>query len=360
MSIQAITPEQILSVNVDAIIGDVRPATCESFARAFESALRSMNRDDAATAVVQFIYELMGLRSAFEHPTQPFRPAIVTASNRSLILSDLTNQDAVIIRALAERTQHAALGARLYDVVWEVARDHTACKMASELYLKSASECSSEADVPWNYVIDCYRRGLALARRLGRKREHYKNAHQAFESATLAAVGAGDGRGCRFLRLLLEVGPVDATPFVNSAKAQGIKARESNDLYLSRTYIELARDLARGSLPEIKACSALLGETYVHEAQTTAANNHTRSSLLIRAIEEYRKAGDRDRVRALRKKLADVQYLSTLEMVDVVESIDWTDVAEQMETYVQGAPFPTAMLRLNRNAWSRDHRNRAT
>lgn len=340
--------DRICEIDIDALISDAHPPGCSEFADAFASVLSKMKADSAEPeliAIIQCLYETCRLWPRFDEPTQPYRPGILWQGRRSLSLTDLSRADAAAFRALAQRTNHPLLKARLLDLVWETARDHVVCREAAALYLDSAALLLASDKLN---ALEHYRRGVYLSGRLGLKNEPFQRAQAALASATKAELLVGGGIACRFLELALEVGTVDPSEFGDLSKIQGDAVREKGDLELARQFYDVARGFYRRARREadVKACGIAIARSLVAEAERHVSS-HGKGSLLVRAIEEFRASGDRASVLEHRKMLAEVQYNSTLEMATIVSPpVDLAKEAEAMREHVRGKTLFGAIARL--------------
>jgi hypothetical protein len=91
---------------------------------AARDAQHSGNAD--AAAVYGLLEDITGFSPSFDTPESPYVPLFQMRAKRSMLPSDLSSSDVEIIREVAQLTKDTALGARLFDIIWETTKDHKA------------------------------------------------------------------------------------------------------------------------------------------------------------------------------------------------------------------------------------------
>src|SRR5438094_979967 len=124
----------LASVDMEGPLAQAERPCCEYYMTAYgKVAQQAEEKGDAnLAATYRFLQVLVGFHPSFDTPDQPFVPWFQMDGKRALIPSDLSAPDIQAVRELAKLTRDPSLRSRLFDVVWEFAKDHTACAEAAK------------------------------------------------------------------------------------------------------------------------------------------------------------------------------------------------------------------------------------
>ena len=124
---------------------------------------------------------------------------------RGFVPSDLLPDDILAVKELTKFTKDSELRSRLFDVLWILTKDHTACAEAAASYVRAAEKLDAEDG--WTFGVRSYHRGLYLAAKLGRTKDLFKQADESLQQATrLAAKGSEQFQCCKYMELLISFG----------------------------------------------------------------------------------------------------------------------------------------------------------
>jgi hypothetical protein len=341
----------LVNVNIEGPLKDADRPSCKYFSSPyFNAAKHAEDTGDAQTAATyRFLSVLVGFQPSYDTPEQPYVPIMQWEGKRSLIPSDLTTDDIAALRELAPLAKDVALRSRLFDLVWELTKDHKACGLAAEAYVAAAERLDTPEN--WLHASTCYQRAVQLAAKLGRGKELFQKVAKSLQRATRASAGEQEAfRCCRYLRLIQRYGCGDAAVFAGIAEKIAQDASKADNPYKARAYWEVAADLRESAKDAGAATAARLaaGETYVIEAEKGATGNvkMAAASSLIKGIEALRRAGAApERIEELRRKLGQYQEGLRAEMQTFSTEIDISDAVESARQHVKCATLNEALFR---------------
>jgi hypothetical protein len=344
--------ENLDDIDVDAPIANARQPCCEYFRDEFMSAAnKSEEAGDSRTAsVYRFLNTLVGFHASFDTPARPFTAWIQIDGRRSPMPSDLAELDISAIQQLAPRCKHPALRSRLFDLLWELRRDHNACAEAVEAYVVAADRLNtSQGSI---HAAPYYHRALQLAGSLGRSKELFQRVAQAVQQvARDAATDVSELRCLKYLRIIHSHSSGNALEFAQIAEDLAKALSRLGDFYKARAYWEVAADLRRASGdPQAERAARLaVGETYIDEADKrssgSAGSAMAAASLLISGIECLRRAGEApERIANLRVKLRELQEGSLEEMQRFSTEVDISEAVRSARDHVKRDTLPEALF----------------
>jgi Domain of unknown function (DUF4209) len=346
---------QLASIDIDSPLAKAKAPSCEYYIEHYGQAAKEAEGKGEAqkAAVYLFLQSIVSFHPSFDTPAQPFVPMCQTEDKRSLIPSDLTSADIEVARILAKQTTDSALGARLSDVVWEVAKDHVAGMDAANFYVAAAEKL----DVSGHHgtsAVRSFKRGLYLAGRFGRNKPLFEKAAETLVAAAKRAVTSSKPYYCgQLMRLMLavNVGKPDEFAVISSSIAAASKG--GGDLRKAKAYWEIEAEWQKRTKDNTAEQKALLaaGEAAVVEAENRAqgkgASFMAAASLLAKAIEELRQAGaSKDRILELRRRLNELQEQSLSEFQTFSTGMDISELVVRAHDHVKANDFPTAALKL--------------
>lgn len=341
------------SVALEAPLLEERAQVCEHYITSYANAAKEAEgRGDAkASYAYQFLNVLTSFHPDFGDPTAPYRSMWIMDERRSLVPSDLSENDYPVIREIAVRVNDPALRARLYDVLWIEERNHLDCREASASYLESAKHLDTNDD--WTFAVTQYFRGLQLASKLGRNQDSFQTVSMELVAAILRTRDSEEEyRTSQFLDVAIEFRCGEPSELAEIAKQIGDRAAEANDHRKSRSYWELEAKLRSGEVDDDLALEAerRAAETLVAEAEERASGPNgsflAAASFLKDGIEALRRARiPRERIDELKMRLAEYQRNSLSEMQSFEISVDISKMVAKARDHVKGRNFFEALQR---------------
>ncbi len=260
------------------------------------------------------------------------------------------------MKTLAQRVTLAAARARVADLVWQKARDHTMAEIAVKAYLEAGQPYETPDE--WPSCTGRYSRALQVAAEAGKGRPLFTDTLKCLEEA-IERHGPNDSSflTCQLMEMV----------FDHKRREPDVCARYSAMLTCIAGRFEQAGNFhgARecwglrekwenaGCKPDgARAARAELAESFVKEAERELASetpNHTHASFLLRhavGILDKSQPDSRPRIAELRRKLEELAEKTRGEMKGTRHSIDVTDIASAARARVSGKSLPDAMVGL--------------
>lgn len=344
---------QIGNVDFEAPLAEAKSPCCDYYVTQYGKAAEQAKEkgDVNAAAIYHFLGAITSFYPRFDTPDQPFSPMIQMEGKRSPIPSDLLPDDILALRQLTKFVKDAALRSRLFDVLWELTKDHTACAEASASYVLAAEKLNTIDG--WVHTTAHYHRGLYLAAKLGRTKDLFKRASESLQQAVRTAANDSEQfRCCQLMEILIRFGCGDPAEFAPIAADRAKKASDESDHRCSRHYWEVAADFYKFSKNPTgeKAARLAAAETHVSEyeqrIQGAGASAMAAAWFLQNGIEALRQAGaSRERIDELRSRLTKLQADSLKEMKTVSTKIDISKPVEAAREHVQSPDFTEALFK---------------
>lgn len=289
----------------------------------------------------------------------PFGPMAEFGNRRSALPQDFAPSDLEAMGQAATYIEDPWLRARLADIVWlsNKPRDVKFGQLAYRAYTDIPLEASS-----WHFgAVDCWARGIAICRQLGRAEIGSLIEIEKILLEKARAAVSDDGFFLIKVSRLLKDGRMGydhaqelAVLLVKAAESAG----EVGDFHRARNYFIAAGDwYSVAKLTELQAdCICSAAETYVKEAQarmTSPNPSHmVAASFLENAIQQYRlvpkamrgKRNVNQRMEELHRLMNEHGENVMAEMVTIQsESIDVSDIVRQVTEMVSGKSLSAAM-----------------
>ncbi len=186
-------------------------------------------------------------------------------------------------------------------------------EIAAGAYLKAFKQIDDGEN--WAYELDCLKRGMALARMLGRETQLFAD-YVGFIEARLASLETTctDSLGAYLLDLLFEHRAGDTAVCARIAETIGNRLEPTGASSLARDYYDIAAKFLRvnGDMANVQRLGIMKGESLVRQAEACigkegqgyfAATHH-----LAIAIECFRQSGaDEAKIESLHKRLIEWQ-----------------------------------------------------
>lgn len=115
-----ITREQLDLVDVNRTLAAVTSVECRDVNRCLVAL--DGERPEEHLAAIRLLSGLTSYHFVPDHPTEPFKPMWTTGDRRSLVPTDLLQEQIDVIAEFAPTVTHLGLRARLCDVSWFMQR----------------------------------------------------------------------------------------------------------------------------------------------------------------------------------------------------------------------------------------------
>jgi hypothetical protein len=306
--------------------------------------------DTIASAVYRFLGQICFIHLQPDSKDEPLRAGWVSGTARSAAIEDFDEQARDTIEQLVTLTTIPLLRARLADMTWLLRKNYKMAEHAATSYLAAFKAVDDAGH--WAYEFDCLKRGMALARMLGAKKQLFLDYVDFVETrlASLETTGT-DSLGAGLLDLLFEYRVGDPSVAARIAEALGDRLEPAGNSFLAQTYFDIAsrflranNDAANAQRLGIKKADSLLAQAEScigKEAQGYFAGSHH----LARAIECLRQSGgDTARVEELHQRLLEWQAKATSEMTTASHEIDVSEIIKHAEQRVRGKTLPDAIF----------------
>lgn len=306
--------------------------------------------DTAASAVYRFLGQICFIHLQPDSKDQPLRAGWVSGTGRSAAIEDFNEQARDTIEQLVPLTSIPLLQARFADIIWLLRKNYKLAEHAVTSYLAAFKAVDDAGH--WAYEFDCLKRGMALARMLGAKKQLFLD-YVHFVEARLASLETSgtDSLGAGLLDLLFEYRVGDPSVAARVGEALGDRLEAEGNSFLAQTYFDIAsrflranNDVANAQRLGIKKADSLVAQAEScigKEAQGYFAGSHH----LARAVECLRQSGgDAARVDALHQRLLAWQAKATSEMKSASHEIDVSAIIKHAKQRVRGKALPDAIF----------------
>jgi Domain of unknown function (DUF4209) len=306
--------------------------------------------DAKAAAVYRFLGHIAFIHLDPENKDQPLKPAWISATGRSAAIEDFDEQARDTIEQLIDATTFPLLRARFADMIWLLRKNYKMAEKAAKDYL-AAFKAVDNGD-SWAYEFDCLKRGMALARMLGPKKQLFLDYLSFIETRLTALEGTCvDSLGAGLLDLLFDYRVGDCAVCARIAETIGDRMHTTGSSFLGRDYFDIASRFhrANGDGANADRLGIKKGESLVTEAESCIGKDgkgyFAGTHHLAVAIECLRQShGDEARIQALHKKLVDWQAKVNDEMKSVGHEIDVSQIIKQAQERVRGKTLPDAIF----------------
>lgn len=331
---------------IAALIDVCEPKECRTFAR--KCGEQTGTADEQGWKLLQQVFSFLFKPT---NTVEPFEPFAVGDGKRSMIPSDLTDEQLDELRATLDEIADPEYQARIGDVLWLRRKDAKTARVAVRAYLETGKLL--EDPMRWLQSMQRYERALRLARQIEPKGDLPKLVLSHLESRVIHYDG-GDPLffSYKALKLLAEFRYGDFSILAAIAGKAANQAFVNGDFRRARSYYEVqAEHLKLGKKnDEAEAARIASARTHVDEAESREAKGeyiaaHTFWGDAISAF--------RDRA-SLRKEIPELQkrYSASGEKLrDEMEEInsDPIDISEFVEgsrAAVRELPWPDAFYKL--------------
>ncbi len=278
--------------------------------------------ESGAARALELLADLAMMRFVPGEKMDPYQPVVRYQGKRSMVPSDLTQNELKFLMDLIPRIDDPELKARIADVVWLGTRNYGCAQTAVESFLCSAENL--EKTEQWSFVSQRLERAFHLARSI-RNIPLSEKVKDRIDNLSQKRMDQGDLHSVGYLlEILSESRSGDPVKYANMAMMLAEKAERAHDFdaanrmwNLSGTWWQYA-----GKKDEARAARIRSAETNVRKAdlfgESEQPNYLLISAFLEQAVQEYRRiGGEKDRVKVLHARLLKSQRKSIKEMKTV-------------------------------------------
>lgn len=302
------------------------------------------------SAVYRFLGQISFIHLQPDNKDQPLRAGWISATGRSAAVEDFDEQARDTIEQLVSMTTVPILRARFADMIWLLRKNYKLAEEAATSYL-TAFKAADDAG-HWAYEFDCLKRGMALARMLGAKKQLFLDYVDFIERRLAALETTGtDSLGAGLLDLLFEHRVGEPSVAARIAEALGDRMEAAGNSLLAQTYCDLASRFhrANGDVPNAQRVGVKKAESLIAQAESCigkeAQGYFSASHHLAIAVECLRQSGGDDaRVNSLHKRLTEWQAKAVTEMKSASHEIDVSAIIKAAEERVRGKALPQAIF----------------
>lgn len=322
---------------VEHVIEGVEPKICDFC----ESSFRDAEADDSD---LRETFDLLADVCTFDLKAQnhlePFGPELVLNGRRSIVPTDLSEEDVEKLKYIGVNIVSHDLRARLLDTVWVVKRDPEAAREAVLSYVTSGMHLLAGGH---GAAVSRIERALRLHLMLGGDR--------SLADQWLAEANSIQELSSRFkcelleLRYELRVGDPEAAS-ENAGKAAR-EAIEEGDLHGAGDLFEIKAgwDARRGAEEERREALREMAEIFARIASQARPPLFS-AHWMEKAVALLQSIGERERAAELHRDLIHIQGLAREQMGSLSGKVDLTDVAREAEASVRGKGWPGALFQL--------------
>lgn len=351
-----VTREQLDLVDVNRTLAEVASVECFDVNRSV-TALDG-ERPEEQLAAIRLLSGLTSYHFVPDHPTEPFKPMWTMGDRRSLVPTDLLQEQIDVIAEFAPTVTHLGLRARLCDVSWFMQRRRREmaelaiaayCDLVETVRAGRATFSFEKASA-WGIGA---KNALVRAARISHATRWELPISQRLRNlvAELVATAHHDGRNDDFWRIAEvdldhRITPPTEVAAMAEALVDGERLTDNPDARLSLWQLA-ARGYRRARDEEnANRCAVASAECHVQKADL-AGSPMLEAAFLQDAIQALRNyPNTRERREELTARLRDVQPGIRDEMGSFSTEIDLTEIVEHSVAAVSGHSWPIALLSL--------------
>lgn len=278
----------------------------------------------------------------------PFQPVAVWGDRRSMIPSDLGEEQVSLLAGAADSVDDPEFRARILDVLWLRRRDASAARGAVEAYLQSGSRL--EHPEHWVPSMHRYERAVRLAYQVEAKGDLPKKALAHLEARVLHYDGSDPLYfTLKALELLAEFSFGDSRKLAEIAARVGAAARVAGNLERARKYLGVqarllknARDPEGAEAVRVTEAECLADEAEQRERSGSSIAAHHFWEQAINAFRE--RPTLRAKVPELQRRLATAGEGALREMTRHTVNIDLSEPIAATRKAMSGLSLEDAFL----------------
>jgi hypothetical protein len=279
---------------------------------------------------------------------EPFGPQSVMGNQRSMIPTDLADEQLAALNATLDAVTDPEYRARILDVLWLRRRDASAARGAVEAYIQSGSRLEDPDN--WVPSMHRYERALRLASQVETKRDLPKRVLRHLEARVLHYNGSDPLYfTAKSLELLADSAFGDLRPLAEIAGRVAQASRAASNFHRARTYFAVQARLLKGAKDPDAAEAARVAraECLVEEAQNREQGGAAIAAhhFLQQAVNEFRERPSlRGRLPELQRRLAAAGEAALKEMRPISVEIDISGPVKASQAAVTGLSLEDAFF----------------
>lgn len=306
-------------------------------------------RESGAARAFELLADLAMMRFVPGEKTDPYQPVFRYQGKRSMVPSDLTQNELKFLTDLIPGIDDPELKARISDVVWLGTRNYGCAQTAVESFLRSAE--NFEKTEQWPFVSQRLERAFRLARSI-RNISLSEKVKDWIDDLIQKRMDQGDLHSVGYLmEIMAESRSGDPAKYANMAIALAEKMEKANDFDAAKRMWNLSGTWwqCAGKKDEARTAHLRSAETNVRKAdlfgQSEEPNYLLISAFLEQAVQEYRRiGGEKNRVKVLHDRLLEFQRKSIKEMKTVSAPIRFPqETVDRGVKLVMGKTFAEAL-----------------
>jgi Domain of unknown function (DUF4209) len=279
---------------------------------------------------------------------EPFGPQSVIGHSRSMIPSDLTDEQLSALSSTLDAISDPEYRARILDVLWLRRRDPAAARAAVDAYLLSGSRL--EDPEHWVQSMHRYERAVRLASQVEAKGELPKKVLRHLEARVLHYNGSDSLYfTAKALELLADFAYGDLKSAAEIAGRVARVSRSAGNFDRARTYfvvqarlLKAAKDPAAAETARVERAECLSEEAEARQQAGAAIAAH---HFLQQAISEFRERPSlRGRLPELQRRLAASGEAALQEMNPISVEIDISGLVKVSQQVVTGLSIENALF----------------
>jgi hypothetical protein len=280
--------------------------------------------------------------------SEPFGPMMVLSTGRSMIPSDLTDEQLSALAATLDAVNDPEYRARILDVLWLRRRDAAAARAAVDAYLESGSRLEDPAH--WVVCMHRYERALRLASQVETKGDLPKKVLRHLEARVLHYNGSDPLYfTAKSLELLADFAFGDLKPLAAIAGRVAGESRAAGNFDRARTYFAVQARLLKGAKDPDAAEAARVAraQCLAEEAESRAQGGSAIAAhhFWQQAVNEFRERPSlRARLPELQRRLAAAGEAALLEMKPLSVEIDISGPVKASQEAVTGLSLEDAFF----------------
>lgn len=351
-----VTRAELDKIDIDKSLAELKSVDCHDVNRQLHDLITE--RPEERSAALRLLEGLTSYHFVPDHQTEPFQPQFVMGGRRSLVPTDLQEEQINVLAEFAPTVDHLGLRARLSDVSWFMQRRrHDMAEMAIAAYCDSVEAVraghavfSFENASAWGVgAKDALVRSARISHVTGWKLPASKRVKTLL--ADLIATAYRDGRSDDFWRIAdVDLDYRITPPAELATMAEELAGGEplAKNFEARLELLEIAARAYRRADDEQNANRCMVEAAECHVQKANLTDSHMlEAHFLQRAIQVLRNyPNTQERRKALTARLRKTQPGIRDEMGHISTEIDLTEIVEHSVASVRGHSWPIAFLSL--------------
>lgn len=349
MTKEGIDVEKFQEIDWQGTLEEVEEQHVDKYHSIFFEKAEELENDgnSAGSMAYRLLGDVCSMYINDDNPDDPFGPMAVTTNGRSAVVDDFSEDNLDVLDELLNDIEDPDLRARVADILWTRRRDYKAAETAFEAYLESAEHLLDPSS--WSTSFQRIERGFQIATML--QNEDLREESRDFVIALLDDLVGEDPKYLSYnlLKLLLEHDLGDLSDLSQRANEAAEKAEEENDWRKAQKLWLLKADIDKGRDEEDTATDAKIcaGESIVKQAELAQQGSNSSAAYhFAEAVEVFRRAGASEKAEQTHKRLLDSQEKSIDEMGRFEQTVDLSDVAQNVREAVSDKEISEALKAL--------------